>query len=101
MSFSLNSVFSALKGTGLTGTALTSAVQAVIGNSPAAAVKAACAVIVANSGNPEVVKDEATKIAEIANVPAGVTALLPAMTVGGATAEQVIQVALQIEQLVS
>lgn len=97
----LGNIFSALKSAGLTGSALNSTFQSIVGSAPGPAVKAACSTIIANSSNPSVVADEAKDIAEIANLPDGVRALLPALTAPNVTPAQVIQTALQIEQVAS
>lgn len=97
----LGNIFSALKASGLTGATLTSTFQSIVGSAPGPAVKAACSMIIANSSNPAVIADEAKDIAEIANLPDGVRALLPSLTAPNVTPAQVIQAALQIEQIVS
>jgi hypothetical protein len=80
MSWNLNSIMSALSSSGLTGSALTSAVSALAGLSPNAKIKASLTVILANSGNAIVVADEVKQIAEMPNVPAAVLALLATLT---------------------
>jgi len=90
----LNSIFSALKGAGLTGTTLTSTVQALAANSPTSAIHAALTAVLANSGNLAVVKDEVTKLAEIPNLPQAVANLLPKLQAATTAEEVVTQVGL-------
>lgn len=91
-----STIVNALSASGLTGSSLTSAVHAVFSGSPRAAVMSACAIILANSNNPSVVKDEVTKMAEIPNLPAAVNNLLPEL-LAATTPAQVAQIVQAIE----
>jgi hypothetical protein len=78
-SWSLSSITSILQSAGITGSSLASAVSGLVGLSPNAKVKACLQAILANSANNAVVVDECKQIAEIANCPAAVMNLLPAL----------------------
>ena len=92
----LTSVISTLKGLGLTGTNLNAAIQSIASSSPTSAIQSACTTILQNSNNPAVVKDMATKIAEIPNLPIAVANLLPALQ-EATTPLQVVEVVQNIE----
>ena len=81
---------------GLTGPNLIAAVTCISNNSPTAAVRAACSIILANAANPTVVKDEVTKIAEIPNLPSSVMALLPELA-AAQSPSQVVAIVQAIE----
>src|SRR5580704_3246901 len=72
----LSSVITTLKGLGLSGANLNTAIQSIAGSSPTSAIQSACTTILQNSNNPAVVKDMTTKIAEIPNLPIAVANLL-------------------------
>lgn len=92
----LSSIITTLKGLGLSGANLNTAIQSIAGASPTSAVQAACTTILQNSNNPAVVKDMATKMAEIPNLPIAVANLLPALQ-EAATPQQVVEVVQNIE----
>jgi hypothetical protein len=92
----LSTIISGLKSAGLSGSLLTSAVQVIATNSPTSAVQSACTTILANSGNPAVVKDMATKMAEIPNLPLAVANLLPTL-LSATTPLQVVEAVQAIE----
>jgi hypothetical protein len=92
----LSSIVSVLKAAGVSGSTLTSAVQAIASSSPTAAIQADCTTILANSNNPAVVKDMANKIAEIPGVPIAVANILPALQ-AATTPEAVIEAVRDIE----
>lgn len=92
----LSNIISTLKAAGLSGTTLTQAIQTIAGASPTAAIQANCTTILANASNPAVVKDMATKIAEISNLPPAVAALLPGLT-AATTPEAVVEAVRDIE----
>jgi hypothetical protein len=96
MSSTLNNIVTVLKSAGLTGTTLTGAIQSIAGNSPTSAIQAACTTILANSANPAVVKDMATRIAEIPGVPIAVANVLPILQ-AATTPDQVIEAVRDIE----
>jgi hypothetical protein len=79
----LGSLTSALKGAGLTGSDLASAVSSVFSaatsSSPNAAVKKCLTAILANSASPAIVADEAKQLAEIPNLPGAIQNLLPGL----------------------
>lgn len=95
-SFNFGSLISTLQAAGLTGTNLTTAVQTLAQNSPSVAIKGYCTTILQNSGNPSVVKDLATKIAEVPNLPIAVNNLLPQL-VGAASPHDVVVAVQDIE----
>jgi hypothetical protein len=78
-SSTLSSIVSILQSAGLTGTNLASAVSTIAASSPNAAVQANLTAILSNSGNPKVVADLITKLAEIPNLPTAVANLLPSL----------------------
>jgi len=92
----LSSIITTLKGLGLTGTNLNTAIQAIAGSSPTSAIQQACTTILQNSNNPTIVKDMVTKIAEIPNLPVAVANLLPALQ-EATTPLQVVEVVQNIE----
>jgi hypothetical protein len=92
----LSSVITTLKGLGLSGANLNTAIQSIAGSSPTSAIQSACTTILQNSNNPAVVKDMTTKIAEIPNLPIAVANLLPALQ-GATTPLQVVEVVQNIE----
>jgi hypothetical protein len=92
----LSTIISGLKSAGLSGSLLTGAVQVIATNSPTSAVQSACTTILANSGNPAVVKDMATKMAEIPNLPLAVANLLPTL-LSATTPLQVVEAVQAIE----
>lgn len=96
----LSSIINVLQGAGLTGTNLTSALSTLVANSPTTAIKAACSVILSNSSSPTVIKDEATKMAEIPNLPISVANLLPSL-VAATTPVEVVQIVTEIESAVN
>jgi hypothetical protein len=93
---SFSSIVTALTSSGLTGSALTSAVQSVFQASPRAAVMAGCSVLLSNSQNPTVIKDEVTKMAETPNLPVAVANLLPELLTA-TSPSQVAQIVQAIE----
>ncbi len=95
----LSNIVSALKNAGLTGQTLTTTVQSIASNSPTSQIMADCTTILANSMNPAVVKDMATKIAEIPNLPIAVANLLPALQ-AATTPTQVVEAVRDIETAV-
>ena len=94
--FNFGSLITTLQAAGLTGTNLTTAVQTLAQNSPSVAIKGYCTTILQNSGNPTVVKDMATKIAEVPNLPIAVNNLLPGL-VNAATPHDVVSAVQDIE----
>jgi hypothetical protein len=92
----LSSFVSTLTSAGVTQTTIPTILQTLANLSPNAAINQACHIILANSNNPTVVKDEATKLAEVANLPAGVAALLPSLE-NATTPMQVVQAVQAIE----
>jgi hypothetical protein len=93
---SLNSVVSILQSAGVTGTALSTAISGLFAASPTTAINATCQVILANSNNPTVVKDEAMKLGEIPNLPLAVANLIPSLTAAN-SAPEVVQAVQNIE----
>jgi hypothetical protein len=92
----LSSVITTLKGLGLSGANLNTAIQSIAGSSPTSAIQSACTTILQNSNNPAVVKDMTTKIAEIPNLPIAVANLLPALQ-EAVTPLQIVEVVQNIE----
>lgn len=88
----LSSLVNTFQSLGITGTTLTSAIAAVAANSPTAAVQANCVTILQNSASPTVVKDMATKMAEIPNLPIAVANLLPGLVAAQSPQEVVAAV---------
>lgn len=72
MGFNLGQLLSTLQAAGLTPAVAAQAIQTLAVNSPSNAVMAICNVILANSNNPSVIKDECVKLAEIPNLPQSV-----------------------------
>lgn len=72
MGFNLNDIVTVLKNAGITGSTLTTAVTTLATNSPSAALHTLATQVLANSGNPTVVKDLAVKMAEVPNLPNGI-----------------------------
>jgi hypothetical protein len=66
-----------LQTAGVPTTAMPGVLSTIFSLSPNAAIQQICTVLMANSTNPEVVKDAATKLAEIPNLPASVGAFVP------------------------
>jgi len=79
MSFNLGTLITTLTNAGLTPAVAAQAVQTLAVNSPTNAVMAICNVILANSNNPTVVKDECVKLAEVPNLPQSVAVLVPSL----------------------
>jgi hypothetical protein len=92
----LTNIVAVLKNAGVTGPTLINAIQSIAASSPTAAIQAACTTILANSNNPAVVKDEATKIAEIPNLPTAVANVLPVLQ-AATTADQIIEAVRDLE----
>ena len=93
---SLNNIVSVLKSSGITGAALHGALQSIAQQSPISAIQADCTTILANSNSPAVVKDMATKIAEIPGLPLAVANVLPALQ-AAVTPDAVIEAVRDIE----
>jgi hypothetical protein len=96
MSFNFNSIVTALQASGLTPSQVVTATQNLAGGNK---ITNYLNVIMANSNNPEVIKDEVIKIQELPGLSASVAGLLPALTAPGVTAAQVVQTVLTIEQM--
>lgn len=92
----LSSVISTLQAAGITGTSLATAIGTLAANSPTAAVQGICTVILSNSSNPSVIKDECVKLAEVPNLPVSVANLIPELA-AATSPLQVVQVVQAIE----
>lgn len=79
MGFNLGQLISTLQAAGLTPAVAAQAVQTLAVNSPNTAVMSICNVILANSNNPSVIKDECVKLAEIPNLSQSVAVLIPSL----------------------
>lgn len=95
----LGSLIQSLTSAGASSSVIQTAVQAVAQLSPVSSIQSACTTVLANSNNPTVVKDMATKIAEIPNLPVAVANLLPSLQAAAASNNpmQVIQVVQAME----
>lgn len=95
----LSSLVSALKSAGASSSTIQSAVQAIAGASPTSTIQSICTIILANSNDPAVIKDEATKLAEVPNLPTAVANLVPQLEAAANANNpmQVIQVVQAIE----
>ena len=97
MGFNLGQLINILQTAGLTPAGAAQAVQTLAVNSPSNAVMAICNVILANSNNPSVIKDECVKLAEIPNLPQSVAVLIPSLAVA-TDPVQVMNIVHMIEQ---
>ena len=96
MGFNLGSLITTLTNAGLTPAVAAQAISTLAVNSPNNAVMAICNVILANSNNPTVIKDECVKLAEIPNLPQSVAALIPSLA-AAADPVQVMNIVHMIE----
>lgn len=73
----ISGVISSLQQIGVPSTSIPTALQTIFSMGPNSAIQQICQTLLANSSNSEVVKDAATKLAEIPNLPASVGAFIP------------------------
>ncbi len=92
----LSSLVTALTGAGVTQNAIPTVLQTLAAMSPNAAINQICNSILANSSDLTVVKDEATKLAEIPNLPGAVVGLIP-MLKAATTPTEVVEAVQAIE----
>jgi hypothetical protein len=95
----LSNLLHSLTNAGASQSVIQATVQGLAALSPTSTIQSICTVILANSNNPAVIKDEATKLAETPNLPVAVANLLPSLQVAAAANNpmQVIQVVQAIE----
>lgn len=80
-----SSIVTALQNAGTPAASIPNLLSQIAGLSPNAAIQAICQTLLANSGNADVVKAEATKLAEIPNLPAAVASFIPQLQAAAAT----------------
>lgn len=97
MGFNLGQLITTLTNAGLTPAVAAQAVQTLAVNSPNTTVMAICNVILANSNNPSVIKDECVKLAEVPNLPQSVAVLIPSLA-AATDPVQVMNIVHMIEQ---
>lgn len=97
MGFNLGQLITTLTNAGLTPAVAAQAIQTLAVNSPNNSVMAICNVILANSNNPSVIKDECVKLAEIPNLPQSVAVLIPSLA-AATDPVQVMNIVHMIEQ---
>ena len=97
MGFNLGQLITTLTNAGLTPQVAATAIQTLAVNSPSTAVMAICNVILSNSNNPSVVKDECVKLAEVPNLPQSVAVLIPSLA-GATDPVQIMNIVHMIEQ---
>lgn len=78
------SIITALQSAGTPAASIPGLLQQISGLSPNPSIQAICQTLLANSGNSDVVKNEATKLAEVANLPASIAAFIPQLQAAAA-----------------
>lgn len=86
-----------LKNVGVPAANIPTVLSGIVALSPAPAVNAICQTLLAQSANADIVKAEATKLAEVANVPASVAGLIPQLMASAGNPAQVILLVQAIE----
>jgi len=92
-----NNLVGALQNVGVPAANVPTVLSGILALSPTPAINAICQTVLAQSANADVVKNEATKLAEIPNLPASVAALVPQLAAAAGNPMQVVAVVQAIE----